>query len=202
MDQLLQNKIERLISVRLNRRRFLSAAAGASVIAVLPFSGCSPDSSSKKSFVFSKEQKRTLSAVQERLLPHEENSPGASDINAADYLEMVLNQPGFDPEIRDFIADGLKKLIPFNKENRTSRFEAMDAQEQESTLTAVQDLNWGQTWTSLILLYIFEALLSDPVYGGNPDGIGWTWLEHTPGLPRPVESTRYGAAIRKENIKR
>jgi len=23
------------------------------------------------------------------------------------------------------------------------------------------------------------------VYGGNPDGIGWKWLEHQPGYPTP-----------------
>jgi gluconate 2-dehydrogenase gamma chain len=23
------------------------------------------------------------------------------------------------------------------------------------------------------------------VYGGNPDGIGWRWLGHVPGYPRP-----------------
>ncbi len=202
MDQLLQNKIEQFISARLTRRRFLGAAAGASVLTLLPFSGCSTDSSSKRNFLFSKEQKRTLTAVQEHLLPHEENSPGAKDINAANYLEMVLNQPGFDPEIRDFIADGLKRLAEFTTKKRLSPFEKMITEEREHTLKALQDLSWGQTWTSLILLYIFEALLSDPVYGGNPDGIGWIWLEHTPGLPRPVESTRYGATFRKENVKR
>ena len=179
----------------------MSAAAGVSALTLLPFSGCSSNSSSKKNFIFAKEEKRILSAVQEHLLPHEENSPGAKDINAANYLEMVLNQPGFDPEIRDFIVDGLNRLIRYTKENQQPQFEKMDPQERENTLNALQELNWGQSWTSLILLYIFEALLSDPVYGGNPNGIGWTWLEHTPGLPRPLKSTRYGALVRKENVK-
>jgi gluconate 2-dehydrogenase gamma chain len=30
-----------------------------------------------------------------------------------------------------------------------------------------------------------EALLTDPAYGGNPGGIGWRWLQHVPGYPRP-----------------
>jgi len=42
-----------------------------------------------------------------------------------------------------------------------------------------------------VLGYIFEALLVDPVYGGNPNGIGWKWLEHQPGLPRPTADKRY-----------
>ena len=36
-----------------------------------------------------------------------------------------------------------------------------------------------------------EALLTDPAYGGNPDGIGWRWLGHTPGYPRPSAATIY-----------
>ena len=43
----------------------------------------------------------------------------------------------------------------------------------------------GRNWLSLLLTYVLEALLADPVYGGNPDGIGWQWLEHQPGYPRP-----------------
>lgn len=202
MDQALKRKIEQFISVRISRRRFLSAAAAGTALAILPLSSCSSDTEHKEPpFRFSSLQKQTLAAVQEHLLPHEENSPGAIDINAADYLEMVLNQPGFDPEIRDFIIDGLNRLMRFSAEKQQPRFENMNGTEQEETLTLVQDLSWGQTWTSLLLLYVFEALLSDPVYGGNPDGIGWAWLEHIPGLPRPAKSTRYGAAIQKENVK-
>ena len=51
----------------------------------------------------------------------------------------------------------------------------------------------GENWLSTLLLYIFEALLTDPVYGGNPNGIGWKWLGHNPGLPRPTADKRYGA---------
>ena len=36
-----------------------------------------------------------------------------------------------------------------------------------------------------MLLYIFEALLSDPVYGANVNEAGWNWLGYAAGLPRP-----------------
>jgi gluconate 2-dehydrogenase gamma chain len=52
---------------------------------------------------------------------------------------------------------------------------------------------WGRAWLSLLLYYIFEALLSDPVYGGNPGEIGWRWLEHQPGFPRPPADKIYGS---------
>ena len=31
----------------------------------------------------------------------------------------------------------------------------------------------------------------DPVYGGNPEMIGWKWLEHQPGFPAPIEGKTY-----------
>ena len=35
----------------------------------------------------------------------------------------------------------------------------------------------------------------DPVYGGNPDGIGWKWLMHPPGFPRPPKGKTYHAFL-------
>ena len=40
-----------------------------------------------------------------------------------------------------------------------------------------------------------EALLADPVYGGNFDQTGWRWLSHQPGFPRPsADKTWYRLA--------
>jgi len=42
-----------------------------------------------------------------------------------------------------------------------------------------------------LLTYLLEALLADPVYAGNPNGIGWKWLQHQPGFPRPTKNKKY-----------
>jgi gluconate 2-dehydrogenase gamma chain len=34
-------------------------------------------------------------------------------------------------------------------------------------------------------------MLSPPAYGGNPNGIGWQWLNHQPGFPLPEKGGRY-----------
>ena len=49
----------------------------------------------------------------------------------------------------------------------------------------------GENWLSTLILYLMEALLTDPAYGGNPGGIGWRWLRHTPGYPRPTPDKTY-----------
>ena len=33
-----------------------------------------------------------------------------------------------------------------------------------------------------------EAVLGDPVHGGNPDGVGWAWAGIEPGDPRPASA--------------
>jgi gluconate 2-dehydrogenase gamma chain len=58
-------------------------------------------------------------------------------------------------------------------------------------LHQIVDSSAGENWLSLLLYYLFESLTLDPVYGGNPDGIGWHWLEHQPGFPRPTKETSY-----------
>ena len=51
--------------------------------------------------------------------------------------------------------------------------------------------SWGRSWISVMLLHIFEALLSDPIYSGNSDEKGWKWLNYSPGNPRPFEGKAY-----------
>ena len=41
------------------------------------------------------------------------------------------------------------------------------------------------------MYYLLEALLADPVYGGNTDEVGWKWLGYTAGFPRPPIGKRY-----------
>ncbi len=198
-----QEKINRVLQLSaVKRRTFLAGLGTAAVATVIPFSGCtSKPKAASKTFQFSAAQFKIIKAVQEHLFPHEPEAPGASDVHAAEYLQMTLGQPGFDPEIRDFLLSGIEQFQTFLTENRISAFETLSADQREHVLLEVRTLSWGENWLSLLLTYIFEALLSDPVYGGNTDEIGWKWLEHIPGLPRPTQATRYGASIRKETNK-
>ncbi|MEE8342688.1 MAG: gluconate 2-dehydrogenase subunit 3 family protein, partial [Gammaproteobacteria bacterium] len=64
-------------------------------------------------------------------------------------------------------------------------FTALNEQERETVLREIEQSRAGRNWLSTLLTYLLEALLADPVYGGNPNGIGWQWLEHQPGYPLP-----------------
>ena len=185
-------------SDRLGRRTFLlrggAALATAAALAGLP-SALRRDLTRDTSFVlFSSHQLEVLSAVQERLFPKAPESPGAAGINAAAYLETAITAPGIDPDTRNTVVNGLGRLQDASRERFDVPFNSLDDESREQLLRYLADqTRWGRAWLSLLMYYVFEALLSDPVYGGNPDEIGWRWLEHQPGFPRPPPDKIYGS---------
>jgi len=182
---------------RLGRRTFLirggAALATAAALAGLPLA-LRKELTRETSFVlFSAQQWQAVSAVQEHLFPHEPESPGATDINAAAYLEWAVTAPGIDPDTKNTIVNGVGRLQDASRERSDVPFNDLSFEQREQLLRYLADeTRWGRAWLSLILYYIFEALLSDPVYGGNPNEIGWRWLEHQPGFPRPPADKIYG----------
>ena len=127
----------------------------------------------------------TLAAVQEQMFPAGNAMPGASDIQAIVYLRNTLENPAADGEDREFIFNGVGWLNDLTQEHRGKPFFELDEAQRETLLRQIEQSSAGQNWLSLLLTYLLEALLADPVYGGNPEGIGWRWLEHQPGFPRP-----------------
>jgi gluconate 2-dehydrogenase gamma chain len=130
---------------------------------------------------------KTLKAVQQHLFPATDDAPGASDIGALRYLHNAMENPDADGEDRTFIFDGVGWLNELTKAKYQRSFVALDEQQRETVLREIEESRAGRNWLSLLLTYVLEALLADPVYGGNPQGIGWRWLEHQPGFPRPPE---------------
>ena len=135
----------------------------------------------------------TLAAAQAHLFPSEAQAPGAKEINTIDYLRGALNSPGADPEERNFIFAGVAWLrgwagMPFGDLTEAQR---------EQLMRKMAGSKDGQNWIAVQLYYILEALLSDPVYGGNPDATGWKWLDYVPGFPRPQEGSRYFELLEK-----
>jgi gluconate 2-dehydrogenase gamma chain len=139
---------------------------------------------------WSEHELKTLAAVQNRLFPRQQDSPGADDINALAYLQRALEDPSL-AEDKQFIRNGVGWLDDLSATTYQKTFLQLDDDKREALLRTIAKSSAGENWLSTLLLYIFEALLTDPVYGGNPDGIGWAWLEHTPGFPHPPADKTY-----------
>jgi hypothetical protein len=102
----------------------------------------------------------------------------------------VFEQPTDINEI-EFIYNGVGWLNGFSNSQLKQNFVALTFDEKEKTLRAISQSNAGGNWLSNLVSYIFEAMLTPPSYGGNPNGIGWQWLDHQAGFPLPPTGKRY-----------
>lgn len=134
---------------------------------------------------------RTMAAVQARLLPSESGAPGAREIHAEAFLHGVLADPRLAPADRAFLIGGVETLEKFARDMTAKRFVDLSDEQRDAVLRGLETTPDGRRWLTEMLSYLMEALLGDPVYGGNPDGIGWRWLAHNPGFPQPPAGKRY-----------
>ena len=142
---------------------------------------------------------KTIAEVQETLFPAAEDTPGASDIGAAVYLHNAIDNPNADGEDRDYIFRGIGWLDELAQQRYTKNYTDLSKKQQEKIISETVQTSAGRKWVSLLLTYLLEALLCEPVYGGNPGGIGWKWLEHQPGYPTTTADKTWDQLLRKRS---
>ena len=170
----------------LSRRQLLLAAAGGSLAVLFPLSSCSTLATNK---VF--DHWAVIDSVQQHLFPSEELAPGAREINALSYLKFIASDNTLDSDSREFITKGAAWLEDMASQLYNQSFIVLSESDKENVLRRVAGSEVGENWISTMLLYIVEALLVDPIYGGNPEQVGWLWLDHVPGYPRPPKDKTY-----------
>jgi len=195
------NQLARL-QTNLERRRFLhdscKATAGLSLLpSIALFNACDQTPQNTQAQIIKDEPWTMFAATQEILFPADGNGPGASDLNATAYLKFVLDAPDMDQDDRQFIFKGVDWLNQLSQTQTNQAFNSSDNQQQQDLITQIAKSQSGERWLSFLLLYIFEALLTDPVYGANPNGIGWQWLEHQPGFPHPSKQKIYTELLKR-----
>lgn len=177
----------------IQRRGFLKLMLGSAVASQIPWwVACQSDRESPDDFIMNENQRDLLKEVQSFLFPSDGNGPGANELNALDYLQWVLLDPNMDPEEKKYLLKGISWVEETAREERNTSFLNLEEEAKENLLEAIASEDWGEAWYSMNLTFIFEALLSDPIYGSNRDGMAWKWLEHNPGYPRPTEEMKYG----------
>lgn len=171
----------------LDRREFIATLAALGLLArsgaTMAMPAVVPDASAPA--WMANEPWPTLNAVMAHLLPAGEGVPGAEQIHAIIYLHNTLTTPGADDGQRERMFAGAERVSALAQADYGKRFQVLDGEQREAVLRKLEGQSGGQRWLSWLLNFVLEALLADPVYGGNPDGIGWTWLQHQPGYPRP-----------------
>lgn len=174
----------------MDRRAFLLRLAGGSLATLFPAGSGARDQADEALPDVARWQ--LVGIVQDHLFPSETQAPGATEINALRYLQRVAADEGLDTGHRAFLLRGASWVDEQARREEGRSFIELEHAGRERVLRSVAQSDAGENWLSVILVYLLEALLADPVYGGNPDGIGWQWLGHTPGFPRPPAGKRYG----------
>lgn len=166
----------------LTRRRFLLATAGGSLASLFPLlsDADSATATDKKINPWP-----VIDVVQQHLFPAEDDAPGSREINALAYLKFIVADTTLESDSRQFITKGASWLEDMALQQHNKSFVVLNEDKREQVLRRIANSDVGENWLSTLMLYIIEALLSDPVYGGNTDQLGWKWLKHVPGFPRP-----------------
>jgi gluconate 2-dehydrogenase gamma chain len=182
---------KKALASQVSRRNLLKSAAGATGVMALPT--FSFDSNTQKSLAASKDTDPwlTLDATLAHLLPTSATGPSAADINALAYLYQVMTVQPTSSQEKEFIVKGVGWLNSFANTEYSRAFVQLSFDEKELLLRGISRSTAGENWLNTLLNYIFEAMLTPPAYGGNPDGVGWQWLEHQAGFPLPKAGQRY-----------
>lgn len=172
---------------QMNRRKFLKGLIAAGIISQAPWiTSCSTEDNSKKKNQFS-----TIETVQNHLWPADGNGPSAQEIHALEYLKWVLQDDQLPEVDKNFILNGSEWLNQWSDEKYQKSFNSLETALQKEILDQILNEEWGDQWVSMLINFILEALLADPIYGGNTNKAGWTWLDHFAGNPRPTKELLY-----------
>ncbi|QBY04113.1 gluconate 2-dehydrogenase subunit 3 family protein [Thalassotalea sp. HSM 43] len=174
---------------RISRRQFLKSAAMSSAISMAPVSLAFANSASKVDI--SQDPWLTLDVAMQHLLPSSDTGPGAKEFQAINYLVNLLNEQPIDEEEKQFVRNGVGWLNGYTQKHYQQPFSKLSHDDKEKALRAISKSRAGENWLSTLISYVFEAMLAPSSYGGNPDGIGWQWLQHKAGFPMPDKGKRY-----------
>ena len=108
--------------------------------------------------------------------------------NALSFLIVNSASHYFDQNDLELLIEGAsvfnQKFSHFFQENAESQYRIVELASEDAYL---------EQWLSRLIYYTLEAMLGDPIYGGNTEEIGWKSVLHVKGEPRPKST--YGSKV-------
>lgn len=126
-----------------------------------------------------------LDAIVARLIPTDDNGPGAREARTARYIDRALG--GFLAPSRDAYRDGLASVDRYARTSKGARFADLSAADQDAVLT---DMEKGTaagftpnstSFFALVRTHTIQGTFGDPYYGGNANFTGWDLIGY-PGV--------------------
>jgi gluconate 2-dehydrogenase gamma chain len=133
---------------------------------------------------FTAAQARTLTAVLERLIPSDENGPGATEAKVWRYIDLSLAGelsgllPTYVANLEDLDASAIKTA--------RSPFAQLSASKQDEVLKSIEAGTGpggkaGAAFFQLLRQHALQGMFGDPAHGGNANFVGWDLI----GFPGP-----------------
>ncbi len=145
-----------------------------------------------------------LEAICARLIPSDENGPGAAEARAAHYIDRALTGPLRTS--REAYAAGLAAIDVYAQASKGAPFAKLAPREQDAVLTDLENnvatgfMPNAATFFNLVRTHTIQGTFCDPYYGGNANFVGWDLIGY-PGVRLTVgpEEQRMAApkAVRK-----
>ena len=133
----------------------------------------------------------TLMRVLEDLFPPNLSMPSIHKINILGFMKAVLRDKRVQTSVKQQIIDGVKWLNLTAKNSYDKNYIELGYIQRENILKEISQKEWGDNWLWNLMNFSFEAMFSDPIYGGNIQENGWKWVGHVSGLPRPPKVNAY-----------
>ena len=106
-------------------------------------------------------------------------------ITTTPYMYIVFNHSRISDEDKTFLKNGVKWLNEAAIKMYKKSYTELSSPRRQKVLAHVTQMEWGDSFVYDVMNYMFEAMLGDPVYGGNNHEAGWRWLNFQGGKPSP-----------------
>jgi len=173
--------------------RSLARAQGLSAVANAPVSLTSAEA-------------ETLRAIIARIIPADENGPGALEARADRYIDRAL--AGALKNQRSTYAAGLAAIDAFAQSAKGSVFAKLSTSDQDLILTEIQSdratgfaAGGSGQFFNLVRTHTIQGTFSDPFYGGNENFIGWDLIGY-PGARVVVSPNLQRMDIKPESSRK
>lgn len=130
---------------------------------------------------FSKQDMELIKAIFGRLIPGDEEDPGAVEAEAHIYLDRAL--AGFYQDKKVTCRRGLAALNAYSRLKHQEDFTNLNSEQQDGILTDMDggraegfESPGGREFFQLLFLHVREGTFCDPAYHGNRDLLGWKMI--------------------------
>jgi gluconate 2-dehydrogenase gamma chain len=148
----------------------------------------------------------TVEALAARIVPGNEEDPGAREIGVLRYLDRALS--GTYSEWQGAYREGLRTLNSYTGEHYGKKFFELSEADQDAVVdmlekdqvpgygNSAEDESGAEAFFTMVWAHTVEGMFSDPAYGGNLGGSGWKLIGF-PGAQYGYDEQdmRYGADL-------